>query len=249
MNLRLAVRNDDDCVQSSRHVPSTKTCAARAETYRPTIMPFRISGCQLERPNKDLIRSHFLWARSPSRLILTIVLSPVCRLRCHRCLIGPLVDRRISRTISSRRSWHRPKTLAFRPPVVVRPLTGFDPGQQLDPVFDGVHRPDVEPTLADRIDDLGREVEIEDVARRDHDSLLTGQTVARADPEKALDLLVDPTDGLDPTVLVHRTGDGDPLLATGSPPTTRGWRRSPSMTPNRRRSRRTTARRSPSRPW
>ncbi len=51
------------------------------------------------------------------------------------------------------------------------PAAGPDPGENLDAIRDGVHRPDVELTLRDRPHHLGREIQVADVGGRNDDAL------------------------------------------------------------------------------
>ncbi len=85
-------------------------------------------------------------------------------------------------------------------------------GEDGEPFVYGTDGIDVELALANSVHYLLTEHQVPNVLNGDDDPLVAGETARLAEPEEAFDLGRGAADGLNLAVLVHRPGDGDPLL-------------------------------------
>ena len=93
---------------------------------------------------------------------------------------------------------------ALREPVVGTPfVAGRNPREDLDPLLDGVDRPDVELAGCDRLGDIVPQDDIGDIRAGDHHALVTRQAAHAADIEEAFDLRGSAADGLDIAQLIN----------------------------------------------
>ena len=89
---------------------------------------------------------------------------------------------------------------------------GVDTRQNGQAVVNGGNGVEMELPGRHGIDDVLLEHQVIDVLRRQQHPLRAGQTLAPADVEKDLDFLVNPADGLELPLLIHRSGDGNALI-------------------------------------
>src|SRR5690554_6355787 len=91
-------------------------------------------------------------------------------------------------------------------------LSARHPGQQTSLLIDVLHRVDMEQSLACCIQYRLMQQQIGYIGARNEHPLHPGQAAVLTQAEEALDLDVDPADGLDLAELVDRAGDGEALL-------------------------------------
>ena len=109
------------------------------------------------------------------------------------------------------RSSTRRLTLLRRISPIILAHAGGKPGQERDPFVERGDRIDGKAAGCAGIEHVLAQHQMLDIRLRDQDALRPGQPALRANVEKALDLLVDAADGLDFTMLVHRSGHREVL--------------------------------------
>src|SRR3990170_2317272 len=91
-------------------------------------------------------------------------------------------------------------------------LARRDAGEDLQPLVYRPHRPEVEVSLPHRVDHFLAQHQVAHVLVRDEHALSARETDRLADVVEPFHLFVHAADGLDLAALVHRSGDGNPLV-------------------------------------
>ncbi len=91
-------------------------------------------------------------------------------------------------------------------------LTGRRTGEDFDTLVNGADRINAKLPLFNGLHHVTAQHQISQIGAGQQNSLVSSQSLEPADIEKSLDLAIDPTDGLDLTALIHRSGYRDALF-------------------------------------
>ena len=118
-----------------------------------------------------------------------------------RCLVFLHYISKLSQTIV-----HHPVDSALRITPVIQPFARRNTGQDFDTLVNCLDRIYVKHSLSNSVDYLGFQHQIRNILVGHENSLLSRQITCLADIEIPFNLLVDSTDRLNFSLLIHRPG-------------------------------------------